>query len=113
MLNREADIGAAKHSIYERVQWGDPRVNRELVILAESPWVPENGLCVRKDLDPSLQSKLKDALLNLHMEAEGRAVLEQFGAVKFVETTVKDYQPVVELVREAGIDLLTYNYQDR
>ncbi len=59
VLNRKADVGAAKHSIYDRVRKEDPRVDRELVILASSPPVPSNGLCVRKDLDKALQQKLK------------------------------------------------------
>lgn len=112
VLDHRADIGAAKHSMWNRVKLDNPRVDRELVILAQSPAVPSNGLCVRKDLPSALVAKLRDALLNLDREAEGKKVLEQFGALKFIETTAGDYQPVFDMAREAGIDVLTYRYRN-
>jgi len=113
VLERKMDVGAAKHSIYDRVRKDDPRIDKELVILAESPQVPSNGLCVRKGLDSALQHKLKEALLGLHTDPEGESVLKQFGAVKFIETTVKDYQPVFEMAKKAGINIKTYDYRNK
>jgi len=113
VLNRKADVGAAKHSMYDRVRTEDPRVGRELIILAESPPVPSNGLCVRKGLDDALKGKLTDALLTLHTDPEGDHVLKQFGALKFIKTTVQDYQPVFELAKKAGIDIKTYDYRNK
>ena len=112
VLDRKADVGAAKHSIYDRVRKDDPRVDQDLVILARSPWVPSNGLCVRKDLDPALQKKLKEALLALEQDPSGKEVLEKFGAIRFIETTEKDYQPVLDLSNKAGIDIRTYKYRN-
>jgi len=112
VLEGQADIGAAKHSVYDRVRKENSRVNEELVIIAESPWVPSNGLCVRKDLDASLKKKLQDALLNLHTARDGEAVLKEFGAIKFIETTANDYQPVFEMAEKAGINLKTYDYRN-
>ncbi len=112
VLERQADVGAAKHSVYDRVRKENNRVNEELVIIAESPWVPSNGLCVRKDLSESLKKKLKGALLKLRTDPEGEAVLKQFGAITFIETTAQDYQPVFDMAEKAGIDLKTYNYRN-
>lgn len=112
VLNKKADIGAAKHSIYDRVRKDDPRVDRELMIIARSPWVPSNGLCVRKNLDPGLQKKLKEALLALESDPAGKAVLEKFGAIRFIETAEQDYQPVYDLAKKAGIDIPRYNYRN-
>ena len=112
VLDRKADVGAAKHSMYDRVRKDDPRVDKDLVILARSPWVPSNGLCVRKDLDPSLQKKLKAALLALEKDPAGKDVLEKFGALRFIETTEKDYLPVFDLANKAGIDIRTYKYRN-
>lgn len=112
VLSRKADIGAAKNSMWNRVKQENPRVDSDLMILAQSPAVPSNGLCVRKDLPAALIAKLKDALLNLDRNAEGKKVLEQFGALKFIETTAGDYQPVFDMAREAGIDILTYRYRN-
>jgi len=113
VLNKKADVGAAKHSMYDRVRKDDPRVDQELIILAESPKVPSNGLCVRKGLDEALKEKLKTALLGLGSDPEGVKVLNQFGAIKFIETTVQDYQPVFDLARQAGINIKTYDYRNK
>ena len=112
VLNKKSDIGAAKHSIYDRARKEDPRVDRDLVILAKSPSVPSNGLCVRKDMGADVRKKLKDALLSLKNEPEGKQVLEQFGAVMFIETTAQDYQPVFDMAKKAGINMLRYNYRN-
>ncbi len=112
VLNRKADVGAAKHSIYDRVRKQDPRVDSELIILAESTRVPSNGLCVRKDLPESLKNKLKSSLLGLHTDPGGNEVLLQFGALKFIETTAKDYHPVFEMAKKARIDVMTYDYRN-
>ena len=113
VLNRKADVGAAKHSMYDRVRKEEPRVDQELVILAVSPEVPSNGLCVRKDLDEAIKAKLKSALLNLANEPEGKAVLEKFGALRFIETTAQDYQPVFSMANRAGIDLRQHQYRNK
>jgi ABC-type phosphate/phosphonate transport system substrate-binding protein len=112
VLNRKADVGAAKHSVYDRERLHDPRVDKELIILAKSASVPSNGLCVRKDLNESLKSKLKSVLLSLHADPDGKVVLQQFGALKFIETTTTDYQPVFEMAKKGGIDISKYNYKN-
>jgi phosphonate transport system substrate-binding protein len=110
VLNGMADIGAAKHSIYYRVKNDNPRVEAELAIIARSPSVPSNGLCVRNTLDPGVRAKLKQALLDLGKEPADAAVLAKFGALKFIETTSADYQPVFDMARQAGIDIKNYKY---
>jgi phosphonate transport system substrate-binding protein len=112
VLDRKADVGAAKHPVFDRVRKDNPRVDRELLILASSPPVPSNGLCVRKDLEQDLREALRRALLDLQGDPEGAGVLQQFGAVRFIETTAKDYAPVLELSRRAGMDLKRYQYRN-
>ncbi len=113
VLEGQADVGAAKHSIYDRMKADDARVTRDLVILAESPWVPSNGLCVRKGLDEELKRKLKQALLDLNKDPEGAAVLKQFGALRFIDTNVSDYRPVFEMAKKAGINIKHYDYRNK
>ncbi len=110
VLNRKADIGAAKNTVYERLAAADNRIKNELTILERSPDVPENGLAVRKDLDDEIKKKLKEALLGMDSDPEGIAVLKDFGAQKFIETTDKDYLPVYRYAREVHLNLATYDY---
>jgi len=110
VLNGKADIGTAKNTIYEHVAGTDSRIMKELMVLEKSPEVPENGLAVRKDLDASVKKRLKEALLTMHNDPEGRNVLQKFGARRFIETTDKDYEPVIRYVRTIGLDLSKYDY---
>ena len=99
-----------KIPIYEHMRESNPRIENELVILASSPRVPSNGLCVRKTLAQQYKKQLKDLLLNLHQDPKGIEVLKKLGAKRFVETSREDYQPVLDLAKEAGIDLKKYDY---
>ncbi len=48
----------------------------------------------------------------MHEDPEGRAVLDGFGALRFVETSNSDYDPVFRYAREVGIDLAHYDYHN-
>jgi len=110
VLERKADIGAAKNTVFLMLAGNDPRITDELVILAVSPDVPENALCVRSNLDESLKRRLQDALLGMDENAVGRAILHAFGAARFIPTSEDDYAPVFEYAAIIGLDLETYDY---
>lgn len=130
VLNREIEAGAAKDLIYEKLAREDPRIEKEMIILARSAPVPENALVVRKNVDfvcfnchreignegsdkglsVSWKQTLKEILLSLPETAEGREVLRKFGADRFVETTHEDYRGLYEMIGELGIDLKSYPY---
>lgn len=113
VLNREADAGVSKNTIYEQIGLENPRVEGELVILATSRVVPQNCLAVRKDLDPELKQALKQILLEMNENPEGENALRRFGARGFVETNDSDYKHLYELSREVGINLKKYRYENR
>jgi phosphonate transport system substrate-binding protein len=110
VLNKKADIGAAKNTVFFRLAKQNPRIREELVVLTRSPDVPENGLALRKDIDESLRSRMKESLLNMHLDPEGKKVLEQFEARRFIETTNQDYGVVAQYAKDIGLDLATYDY---
>jgi phosphonate transport system substrate-binding protein len=84
----------------------------ELEILATSPAVPENGLAVKSDFDQPSLARLRDCLLGMDKDPKGREVLDIFGARRFIETTVADYQPVFDYASHIGLDLTTYQYSN-
>lgn len=110
VLNKKADIGCAKHSMFDRMARSDPRIGSELAILAQSPDVPSNGLCVRKDLDGGVKKQLGDVLVNMERDPEGKEILKKFEAMRFIPTTKEDYKPVSDIARDAGIDIKSYTY---
>ena len=112
VLNKKADIGAAKNTVFAGLLAADSRIKDELVILARSPGVPENGLAVRKDLDRAMRNKLQEALLNMQNDVDGVNVLTKLGARRFIETTNGDYVNVYRYAKQIGLDLTTYQYQN-
>jgi phosphonate transport system substrate-binding protein len=113
LLDKRADICAAKNTVFTRLAARDKRLTQELVVLARSPDVPENGLAIRNDFDGDIRSELKKALLNMDKDPEGVNVLRQFGAKRFIETTNGDYASVYKYVKQIGLDLSTYNYRNQ
>jgi phosphonate transport system substrate-binding protein len=112
VLNKKAHICAAKDTVFTRLAAKDQRLTTELVLLARSPDVPENGLAIKKDLDGTVKDELKKTLLNMDKDTEGVNVLKRFGAKKFIETTDDDYDSVYRYVKQIGLNLATYNYRN-
>ena len=110
VLDRKADIGVSKNTVYNRFAAENPRIGRELVILGKSEDVPENALALRQGIEDSVKRKLVDALIAMHADPEGAKVLEAFGARRFIETTDADYLPVMTYTRELGIDLADFKF---
>lgn len=109
VLNGKADIGAVKSTVYRSMRQWQPRLDRELRVLANSAAVPSNSLCVSKNVPPEQKQQLKDLLLNMRGYPAGRKALEQLGARRFVETGREQYEPIFLLAKDAGLDLKNYS----
>jgi phosphonate transport system substrate-binding protein len=112
VLDKKADIGAAKNTIFEMLAQKDGRIKKELLILEKSPCVPENGFALKREIDFSIKQAVRETLLHMHDDPEGEAALQRFGARRFIITEDKDYEPVFEYAREIGLDLATYDYMN-
>jgi phosphonate transport system substrate-binding protein len=112
VLNGEADFGACKNTIYDEYIKLHPEVQRGLTVLTVSAEVPSNGLGVHPGLDPEVKRRLREALLTMDSREDGQRVLRQFQAQRFVATTLKDYDPVFTMARQAGIDLAAWPLRD-
>ena len=112
VLDKHADIGAAKNTVFYRLLEKDSRIKDELQILATSPKVPSNTLVVSNKLDKSLITKLKNTLQQMEQDKQGQKVLKKFKAIKFIETTPDDYAPVFEYTNKISLDLQKYNYMN-
>jgi phosphonate transport system substrate-binding protein len=108
----EADIGGAKNHIFKELAAEYPDFKKQMLILAESPEVPSNGLAVSRNLNPAIKLRLKSLLLNLHKTLEGQKVLKQFGALSFIETNDDDYRVLYSMVNALDIDLKEYPYKN-
>jgi len=112
VLDKHADIGAAKNTVFYRLAEKDSRLKDDLLILATSPKVPSNTLAVSNKMDKSIIEKFKNTLLQMNQDKEGQEILKKFKAIKFIETTVDDYAPVFEYSNAVSLDLKKYNYMN-
>lgn len=114
VLDKKADVGAAKNTVYKFLADKNPRIGRELMVIAESIDFPSNALWLSRHVDQEIRIKLKKALLDMDNDVEGREVLHKFGAKRFVETSIDDYKGVFITLKKAGIkDLSTYDYYNQ
>ncbi len=112
VLSGKADAAGVKNTVFERIMTERPGARERLVVLEQSPWVPENGLALVRDTDPVLREAILTTLLHMHEEAEGVAALKELGAVSFIPTSNRDYWPVVSYAQQIGIDLARYDYRN-
>ncbi|MDP1758770.1 MAG: phosphate/phosphite/phosphonate ABC transporter substrate-binding protein [Thermodesulfovibrionales bacterium] len=110
VLEGKADIGCAKNSMFDKMVRSDPGTRDKLLIIAESPEVPSNGLCVRKNLNADVKKQLRDIFLYMDKDAQGKEVLKKIEAIGFVPTVKEDYKPVFDIARSAGINIKAYRY---
>lgn len=113
VLDRKADVGCAKDTIYNLLAGDNPDLNAKLDIIAASPMVPSNGLGVRKDLSAEIKRRLRDVLVGMDKNPAGLKALQQFHALRFTPTGNGDYEPVFRIAKQAEIDMMTYRYINR
>ena len=101
VLDGRADIGAAKNTVFNRLVSGDPSIGQELKIIARSPMVPEITLCIKNEIDQDLRDRLEETLLTMDQTPEGRTVLAQFKALRFVKSSKADFAGIEEMEKEA------------
>lgn len=111
VLDRRADVGAVKSRIFNKLSAKDPLIGEEILIIAKSLDMPDITLFLRKDIDLAIGQKIKDILLNMHNDQNGREVLKKLETIKFVSASMADFKPIRELIEKAGIDLKSYKYK--
>lgn len=114
VLEKKADVTAVKSTVYQYLADNDPRISKELMVIAESMEFPSNTLWLSKHIDRDIRAKIKKALIDMDNDKEGMQTLRQFGAKGFIDTTIGDYKNVFLILKKAGIkDLSTYDYYNK
>ncbi|NOZ25240.1 MAG: phosphate/phosphite/phosphonate ABC transporter substrate-binding protein [Nitrospirae bacterium] len=113
VLDGRADIGCIKNTIFNNLVSRDPTIKEEIRIIAKSPLMPESTLCLRRDLPEGIKKMIKEVLLTMDRDREGRRILAKLHAQRFIEASVEDFKPVYEMLKTLGEDIETYQYRVR
>jgi phosphonate transport system substrate-binding protein len=74
LITGKADAATTTYREIERLK---PEVRESLKVIAKTASVPRQIIAVRKNLDPTLLKALKEVLLNMDKDPEGRGVLKR------------------------------------
>lgn len=100
VMTGRVDAGAAKNLRIDAFHRRHPdfRVRR----LAESAAVPNNALIVSPKAAAVWGAALREALLAMHEDAAGRAVLDRFGAQRFIVCEAGEFDAVAVMAQGLG-----------
>ena len=101
VLDGRADVGAARDTVFNRLVSKDLSIEQDLKIIARSPKVPEITLCIKTGIDQDLKKKLSNILLHMDKTDDGRKVLQQFKASRFVKSNKEDFIIIEKMARKA------------
>lgn len=108
VLDGRADIGSAKDTVFQKLVRNDPSISQELRIIAQSEKAPEVTLCIKNELDRDLREKLRAVLLQMDKTKEGKKVLRQFAALRFIQSNKSDFDQVDKLAQEAWATIVEH-----
>lgn len=102
LLRGSVDAAASFDTALQIHLKGDPAAER-ITHVAETPPIPEAGICARPGLDPAVRERLKAALLAIK-KPEYAALLKQVYDIDgFIEASDRDYDPVREAMDLMGL----------
>lgn len=102
VLNREADCGTVKDSVFEKLAKSDERVKGELVVLETSQPFPDGNVMFRKAAPADLVTKTRQALLGMEKDPEAKPALDAAGADRFIPSPAKEYEALAKKIAALG-----------
>jgi phosphonate transport system substrate-binding protein len=99
VAKNEIDGAAVDHLIWEYLNATNPAYTSKTKIIVKSPPFGMPPLVVHPKLDPKLKAQLKEILLNMHKDPNGKAILKKIFIDKFVAIDEKKYDSIREMQR--------------
>ncbi|MCM8778723.1 MAG: phosphate/phosphite/phosphonate ABC transporter substrate-binding protein [Candidatus Omnitrophica bacterium] len=96
------DAGAVDSLIWNYMDRSGLQFTRDTKIIKISPAYGIPPVVVRPGLKKDLKEKIKEILLNMHQDKEGREILEKMSIDKFVEIDDSNYNSIREIKKYIG-----------
>ena len=98
--NKTVDAAADSDITYNKMLKNGQITKESNRIIAESEPLPGLPLAYRKELDPSLKQKIKDAFLNAHKDIQVTGYGE---LLRYEEAKSQDYKIISDMIQELGL----------
>jgi phosphonate transport system substrate-binding protein len=99
---REIDASAIDSTVLEIEIQLRPEIQQDIRILASLGPSPIPPLVISKQIDPDLREQIQTALLEMHTDPEGQALLSAGLISHFVQVSDQDYDPIRRMARLAS-----------
>jgi phosphonate transport system substrate-binding protein len=100
VLNKEIDGAAMKDVVFETQAKSDPRVNAELIVLHKSESFPDATFMFRKETSAPVIKAVRQVLLAMEKDTDGKPVLRSIGADRFIYTDNNDFAYLSKLMKQ-------------
>ena len=87
-----------------------PEIASKVALKWITPAVPGNTLLIRNTVNKKTVSQLKNLILTMHMNEQGRKALANLGYIKFVAADSNTYLPFKDLLKEYRELIVDPNY---
>lgn len=101
ILNREVDASAIDSTVLELELLKDPSLQTLIRIIDTFGPSPIPPWLVSKKLPVELRKTLRELLLQMDRDPEGRALLSSWHMIRFAAVDDRDYDPIREMTRRA------------
>jgi len=102
----DCDFGATYVDARGRVAKDYPDVNEKVIVIAESPEIPNDGVQFIKDFPPDMKEKIVKAFLEIAETEEGKAAMElTYQWAGLVEKDDSFYDPFRAQLDAAGVSI--------
>lgn len=101
ILRGEVDASAIDSTVLETELRRFPHIGQQIRIIATLGPSPIPPWTVQRSLPPAFRERLRHALLTMHEDAGGRAILAEAEIARFTAVTDRDYDPIREMARLA------------
>lgn len=106
LLNKDVDCVAVYEGARDKIAKEFPALLEETEVIEYTEDIPYITVTVRSGMDPEMEQKIKDGIMNTLNEGEGKELItELFGLHGFVEATDADYDGIRETAELMNIDL--------
>ncbi|MCP4366753.1 MAG: phosphate/phosphite/phosphonate ABC transporter substrate-binding protein [Deltaproteobacteria bacterium] len=97
VAKKEVDGAAIDHLIWEFMDATNPKYTSKTKILIKSPPYGIPPIIVHPDMDTRLKVRIKEILLNMHKDENGRKILKKIFIDKFIIPENRSYDTVREM----------------